>query len=101
VSLTAYKNALSKKTYESLPDTMRAPSGSKWNVPSTSAPKSSSENIPTGHTETPGFDGDRVLANSILFMLEYGWWLEAAYAIPEGDIGRFWEIMKVEMLNLI
>ncbi|KAK7446004.1 hypothetical protein VKT23_014627 [Stygiomarasmius scandens] len=45
--------------------------------------------------EKEDFEGDRVLANSILFKWEYSLWLELAYAVPEGDIGRVWEIMKV------
>lgn len=47
------------------------------------------------HVEVPGFDGDRVLANSILFLQDAGWWVEASYAVPEGDIGRVYEIVKV------
>lgn len=58
-------------------------------------PKSAKEKKPTSHIEEKGFTGDRVLANSILFKMEYSWWIEAAYAIPDGDIGRVWEIMKV------
>ncbi|KAF8054715.1 hypothetical protein FPV67DRAFT_1657784 [Lyophyllum atratum] len=46
------------------------------------------------HVEAEGFDGDRVLANSILFLQDAGWWIEASYAIPEGGIGRAYEIMK-------
>lgn len=53
---------------------------------------------PKGHEEKKNFDGDRVLANSILFMREFGWWVEMAYAVPEGDIGRAYEIMKVRSL---
>ncbi|KIJ89643.1 hypothetical protein K443DRAFT_154869, partial [Laccaria amethystina LaAM-08-1] len=41
------------------------------------------------------FDGDRVLANSILFLQDFGWWTEIAYAVPEGDIGRVFEILKI------
>lgn len=47
------------------------------------------------HTERPGFDGDRVLANEILFLQDHGWWTEAAYAVPEGDVGRLYQILKV------
>lgn len=53
------------------------------------------ENIPKVHKEAENFDGDRVLANSILFLQDFGWWTEIAYAVPEGDIGRVFEIMKV------
>ncbi|KAF8168605.1 hypothetical protein K438DRAFT_2064437 [Mycena galopus ATCC 62051] len=50
---------------------------------------------PKIHEELPGFDGDRVLSNSILFLMEFGWWIELNYAIPEGDVGRVLEILKV------
>ena len=53
------------------------------------------ENIPKVHKEAENFDGDRVLTNSILFLQDFGWWTEIAYAVPEGDIGRVFEIMKV------
>lgn len=66
-----------------------------------SAPQSSTEKVPTVHIEKAGFTGDRVLANSILFKLEYSWWIEASYAIPEGDIGRVWEIMKVRSSHMM
>ncbi|KAJ7926378.1 hypothetical protein B0H13DRAFT_1862410 [Mycena leptocephala] len=46
------------------------------------------------HKEPPGFNGDRVLSNSILFLMEFGWWIELNYAIPEGDVGRVFEILK-------
>lgn len=53
------------------------------------------EHIPKVHQEADDFDGDRVLANSILFLQDFGWWIEVAYAVPEGDIGRVFEILKV------
>jgi hypothetical protein len=49
----------------------------------------------TQHVEDPHFTGDRVLANEILFLQDMGWWVIAAHAVPEGEIGRVWEIMKV------
>jgi hypothetical protein len=52
------------------------------------------EDVPKVHQEADDFDGDRVLANSILFLQDFGWWIEIAYAIPEGDIGRVFEILK-------
>ncbi|KAF9558295.1 hypothetical protein CPC08DRAFT_639202, partial [Agrocybe pediades] len=54
-----------------------------------------SKETPTDFKETDGFDGDRSLANSILFLQDFGWWIELAYAIPEGDIGRVFEVLKV------
>lgn len=56
------------------------------------------ENVPKVHEEAANFDGDRVLANSILFLQDFGLWTEIAYAVPEGDIGRAFEIMKVNNL---
>lgn len=53
------------------------------------------EDGPKVHKEPPGFDGDRVLSNAILFLMEFGWWIELNYAIPEGDVGRVFEILKV------
>ena len=47
------------------------------------------------HVEKPSFDGDRCLANEALFLETHGWWIEAAYAVPEGDIGRLYQILKV------
>ncbi|KAF8233981.1 hypothetical protein L208DRAFT_1377073 [Tricholoma matsutake] len=53
------------------------------------------ENLPKVYQETDEFDGDQVLANSILFLQNFGWWIELAYAVPEGDIGWIFEILKV------
>jgi hypothetical protein len=47
------------------------------------------------HTEAPDFSGDRTLANECLFLQDMGWWVIAAHAVPDGEIGRLWEIMKV------
>lgn len=95
MSQHAYERALSNKRHNNTPECPYPPTGEPWTPPS-KPPFSSEETSTTkGHTEVEGFDGDRVLANSIIFLTEYGWWIEASYAIPEGDIGRFWEIMKV------
>lgn len=47
------------------------------------------------HHEKDEFTGNRVLRNSQIFIQDFGCWIEFAHAIPEGDIGRVWEIMKV------
>lgn len=93
-SPNAYERALSKEASINSRPALRVPTGKVWD-PSSATKTRILEAAPQGHIEAEGFDGDRVLANSILFLLEYGWWMEAAYAIPEGDIGRFIEIMKV------
>ncbi|KAJ7023352.1 hypothetical protein C8F04DRAFT_1048051 [Mycena alexandri] len=58
------------------------------------SPSKKSDEAPTVHTEKEGFTGDRVLRNSQIFLQDFGWWIEFAHAVPEGDIGRVWEIMK-------
>ena len=73
---------------------LRIPSGSPWKSVKKTQSKTT-EDIPEGHIEADDFDGDHVLANSILFIREFGWWIEMNYAVTEGDIGRAWEIMKV------
>ncbi|KAJ7818722.1 hypothetical protein B0H14DRAFT_3111450 [Mycena olivaceomarginata] len=45
------------------------------------------EEGPKHHEECAGFTGDRVLRNSQIFMMNMGWWMEMAHAVPEGDIG--------------
>lgn len=58
-------------------------------------PSKGAEDAPQVHTERSSFTGDRVLRNSQIFMQDFGWWMEFSHAVPEGDIGRVWEIMKV------
>ncbi|KAJ7767773.1 hypothetical protein B0H16DRAFT_1673616 [Mycena metata] len=79
------------------------PVGSPWVPPRTPAtqsppvrsPPPPTEEAPKCHEELPGFTGDRVLRNSELFMMDFGWFLELITAVPDGDIGRVWEIMKI------
>ncbi|KAJ7796096.1 hypothetical protein B0H14DRAFT_2390994 [Mycena olivaceomarginata] len=75
--------------------------GSAWTAETTAADDDSE---PPGLSEieepdTPrnasAFTGDRVLRNSQIFMQDFGWWVEFAHSIPEGDIGRAFEIMKI------
>ncbi|KAE9386841.1 hypothetical protein BT96DRAFT_960505 [Gymnopus androsaceus JB14] len=114
----AYKQALSEILNNSAPDYLKFPIGEQYSSRRTASTSQkveedaeetkpvgksskSKEKKPAVHVEENGFTGDRVLANSILFMMEYSWWIEAAYAIPEGDIGQVWEIMKIWILLLL
>ncbi|KAF8184385.1 hypothetical protein K438DRAFT_1544545, partial [Mycena galopus ATCC 62051] len=63
--------------------------------PAEDAPTVTPKAAPQVHQEKPGFDGDRVLRNSQIFLQDFGWWIEFAHSVPEGDIGRVWEIMKI------
>ncbi|KAJ6506055.1 hypothetical protein DFH09DRAFT_1438577 [Mycena vulgaris] len=64
-------------------------------IPPPPKPKFADDDGSKVHTELPGFDGDRVVSNAILFLMEFGWWIELNYAVPEGDIGRVLEILKI------
>jgi hypothetical protein len=69
--------------------------------PSATAKKAEeSDEPPEHHEERQGFTGDRVLRNSEIFLMEFGWWIEMIMAVPEGDIGRVWEIFKVCFLSI-
>ncbi|KAE9396142.1 hypothetical protein BT96DRAFT_1041065, partial [Gymnopus androsaceus JB14] len=96
--LDAFEQALSAvEANESVPDPLKFPVGDPYSPPVTSHMNNSSakESALSAHEEKKEFTGDCVLANSILFKTVYSWWIEASYAIPEGDIGRVWEVMKV------
>lgn len=68
------------------------------NLEEANPPPLPTESVPKVHDEVANFDGVRVLANSILFLQDFGLWTEIAYAVPEGDIGRAFEIMRVNNL---
>ncbi|KAJ7708549.1 hypothetical protein B0H16DRAFT_1667975 [Mycena metata] len=87
-SQAAHGQSLSKAEQEDTSPQEQVPTGSPWAKPS-------SEDGPKAHTEPPGFDGDRVLSNAILFLMEFAWWTELNYAITEGDVGRVMEILKI------
>jgi hypothetical protein len=59
------------------------------------------DDTPKVHQEKEGFTGDRVLRNSQIFMQDFGWWIEFCHSVPEGNIGRAFEIMKVSFWLLI
>ncbi|KAJ7729217.1 hypothetical protein B0H14DRAFT_3097944 [Mycena olivaceomarginata] len=112
-SQTAYELSLSNAESQKAPSTFKVPFGEPWvrdhTPPPSRTPASSEipneENIdvpvaasnkgPKTHVEPEDFDGDRVLSNSIIFLQEFGWWIELCYAIPEGDIGRVLEIFQI------
>ena len=91
-SLNAYERALSKCSASTPDPIMAIPTGKAWVPPKDST---SNEAHPKLLRKEEGFDGDRTLANSILFLHEYSTWVELAHVTPEGDIGHIWEIIKV------
>ncbi|PBK64863.1 hypothetical protein ARMSODRAFT_892428 [Armillaria solidipes] len=98
-STAAAEQALRRQDMESAPNIYRVPVGRQWISHSTNE---SDEKVDKGdQKESPpfkeddGFDGDRVLANSVLFLRDFSWWIEAVYAVADGDIGRAFEILKI------
>ena len=117
-SQDAYEQALSQAESTDAPAAMKVKCGPSWTSSShgvlsmvmnievpgsqdTDATSLPHENVPKAYEETDKFDGDRVLANSILFLQDFGWWTELAFAVPEGDIGRVFEILKVSNFSQI
>ncbi|KAJ6532184.1 hypothetical protein DFH09DRAFT_933468 [Mycena vulgaris] len=103
-SQAAILRSLSAATSTSSEQGNKVPEGSPWVAPFQSATATTSgarpttqtaDDAPKIHQELPDFDGDRVLRNSEIFLTDFGWWIEFAHAVPEGDIGRVWEIMKL------
>ncbi|KAJ7801382.1 hypothetical protein B0H14DRAFT_3783336 [Mycena olivaceomarginata] len=74
------------------------PVGTPWSARGSSdsaADINTVDTPPTLHKENPRFAGDRVLRSSEIFLLEFGWWIEMAWSVSEGDIGRVWETIKI------
>ncbi|KAL0563870.1 hypothetical protein V5O48_018192, partial [Marasmius crinis-equi] len=97
-SLRAYEQALSQKANSSSPDDLKFPTRAQHTTYSDmDVDEAVGDEIKKeeGHKEKDGFDGDRVLANSVLFKFEYSLWIEVGYAISDGDIGRAFEVMKI------
>ncbi|EDR00803.1 uncharacterized protein LACBIDRAFT_333858 [Laccaria bicolor S238N-H82] len=100
-SQDAYDQALSKAKSSNAPEPMKILFGPAWTNQSTGSTNSApvpllpNEDVPKVHKEADDFDGDHVLANSVLFLQDFGWWIEIAYAVSEGDIGRVFEILKI------
>ncbi|KAJ7738991.1 hypothetical protein B0H16DRAFT_1424719 [Mycena metata] len=101
----AYSQALDKEWADSAHADMKIPLGTTWVPPADvhsdsddGTPKKTKKR-PSVHIEAEDFTGDRVLANEILFLRDMGWWVIASDAVPDGEIGRVWEIMKIWIIS--
>jgi hypothetical protein len=74
---------------------MKIPDGTCWAPPLNANHEKVDKNSTKTHVEAMNFKGDRVLTNEMLFLRDFGWWLEADYAVPIGDVGRLLEVLKV------
>ncbi|KAJ7327496.1 hypothetical protein DFH08DRAFT_710387 [Mycena albidolilacea] len=110
-SQEAYHQALSRDFSDSASEEMKIPHGTPWTTPADINPNApiaettpdaddlgngaAEPEKPSVHTEATDFSGDRTLANECLFLQDMGWWVIAAHAVPDGEIGRLWEVMKI------
>ncbi|KAL0578106.1 hypothetical protein V5O48_003885 [Marasmius crinis-equi] len=83
-SARAYEHALSSELHRKASPALKVPAGSPWTSP----------DVFIAFTPTE-FDGDRTLANSILFKMQFGSWLALDFAIHDGEVGRVMEQLKV------
>ncbi|PBK92339.1 hypothetical protein ARMGADRAFT_1105106 [Armillaria gallica] len=96
-STTAADLALSLSDDASVPETYKIPLGKSW----ISQVASSEETVDQDGSEKDipfkedGFIGDRILANSMLYLRDFSWWVEMVYAIADGDIGRAFAVLKI------
>ncbi|THU86114.1 hypothetical protein K435DRAFT_868617 [Dendrothele bispora CBS 962.96] len=88
VSLESISQALCPGNVESIPTEIQFPAGDPFPLNHNLSQEQNTKTLKDFFQEHENFTGDRVLANSILFKWEYSLWLELAYAVPEGDIGR-------------
>ncbi|KAF9005371.1 hypothetical protein BDZ89DRAFT_1145164 [Hymenopellis radicata] len=100
-TLDAYERCLTRADWASTEAGKKIPEGTRWTQPSTATTGSgvnsaAPDNLgsESKNVEEAGFDGDRCLANTVLFKFEMGLWIEFHYAVSDGDIGRAWEIIK-------
>jgi hypothetical protein len=99
VSLAGYKRVLSTQNQRELKKpNLKVKLGKEW-VSQSVTSLSSEQLSDNGATkDNEGFDGDRSLANSILFKTQFTSWLLLEYTIKDGDIGRVLEQLKVILL---
>ncbi|THU82412.1 hypothetical protein K435DRAFT_691498 [Dendrothele bispora CBS 962.96] len=75
---------------------LRVELGTPWVSSSVKNPSPEQSNQPDSKmTDVDSFDGDRSLANSILFKMQFGSLLLLRYAIQDGDVGRVIQQLKV------
>lgn len=98
-STTAADLSLSLSDDTSVPETHKVPLGKPW----TSQVASSEETVDQDGNEKDipfkeedGFTGDCILANLMLYLWDFSWWVEMVYAIANGDIGQAFAILKVK-----
>ncbi|KAK7472123.1 hypothetical protein VKT23_000244 [Stygiomarasmius scandens] len=94
----AYERVLSTKRQSSLKNPiLKVKTGTPWVSPNVlPSQEQSAQTMETKlKTDVADFDGDRSLANSIAFKMQFGSWLLLDHAIKGGDIGQVMEQFKI------
>ncbi|KAJ7218595.1 hypothetical protein GGX14DRAFT_390366 [Mycena pura] len=95
ISTKAFETALDADLVQTCPAAFKFPLGPVWTPDASAAAASAVEPDTKLHSELPNFTGDRVLANSILFLRDFMLFEEFSEALSDGDIGRVHEVLKV------
>lgn len=98
-SSVAYEQALSLEDSQFSREMFKIPFRKPWTSQSTGASHANvfpeAEDNEPPYKEIDNFDGDCILANSILFLWDFSWWMELVYTTADGDIGRAFAVLKV------
>ncbi|THU86715.1 hypothetical protein K435DRAFT_867989 [Dendrothele bispora CBS 962.96] len=96
ISISGYQRVISLEARNEVKqDKMRVNPGSEWVSSQIAQPLKEQVDDKGISCDIVGFDGDRTLANSILFKLQFGSYLLLEYAIKDGDVGRVLEQLKI------
>ncbi|THU76265.1 hypothetical protein K435DRAFT_705186 [Dendrothele bispora CBS 962.96] len=102
-SVGGYERVLTRRRYSELTEKeLQVKEGSLWGSSvSNHSQEQSKHDLPTKLMDSELFDGDRSLANSILFKMQFGSWLLLEYAIKDGDIGKVMQQLTVRYFKLV
>ncbi|THU81189.1 hypothetical protein K435DRAFT_694087 [Dendrothele bispora CBS 962.96] len=96
ISLGGYERVLSIQSQRELKNpNLRIKTGSEWVPHSVATPSAEQMSDDAIVKESEIFDGDRSLANSILFKVEFSSFLLLEFAIKDGDMGRVLEQLRI------
>ncbi|THU94231.1 hypothetical protein K435DRAFT_860767 [Dendrothele bispora CBS 962.96] len=97
-SIGGYERVLSFRRYSELREKeLQVKSGTPWDSLSVSnhLEEQMNHGVPGNSMDSEVFDGDRSLANSILFKMQFGSWLLLEYAIKDGDVGTVMQQLTI------
>ncbi|KAJ3864856.1 hypothetical protein EV359DRAFT_40092 [Lentinula novae-zelandiae] len=94
-TMRAYRQVLTSEYHSKSPTTIKIDADSTWYSPTVTNSSDEHSMDNTSPKDCDKFDGDRCLANSILFKFQFGTWMFLDYAIRDGDIGIVMRLLKI------